>query len=178
MAHDARAVANFLLDCAEGQGKRLTIMALIKIIYFAHGWHLARSGAPLISNPFEAWQHGPVVRVVYDCFSDHGSHPITSRATRFDPISQAHEVVRSSFTVEEAALLGDVFKAYGWLDAFRLSEITHATGSPWDRVWNASDGKITLGMRIPNESIRQHFLAAQPSQVGPAVRGSIPYRVQ
>lgn len=166
MAHDSRAVANFILDYAETQGRRLTLMALLKVLYFAHGWHLAQFGTPLIRNAFEAWQYGPVVRIVYDCFRTHGRKLIDGRATRFDPITGKREVVSYALTDADATLLRNSFSLYGGLDAFTLSNLTHEPGSPWDRVWNATGGRVTLGMRIPDEFIREHFLSSRPP--GPA----------
>ena len=64
--HDARAVANFLLDAADTHNITLSITSLLKIIYFAQGWHLAKYNRPLIGQSFEAWEFGPVIRVVYD----------------------------------------------------------------------------------------------------------------
>jgi uncharacterized phage-associated protein len=161
MDHDARAVANFLLDYAESEGRKLTIMALLKIIYFAHGWHLAKFGRPLIRNPFEAWRDGPVVRAVYDCFRDSGTKVIDRRATKFNPVSERYEPVSYSLDQEQATLLRNVFGAYGHLEAFRLSNLTHEPGSPWDMVWNAPREKITLGMRISNEAIKKDFLLSR-----------------
>jgi len=162
MAHDARAIANFLLDHAESRGRKLTVMALLKIIYFAHGWHLAKFGKPLISNEFEAWQEGPVVRVVYTCFRESAGNPIGDRARRFNAISRRYEQVRYNICKEQSQLLVNILDAYGHLHAFRLSELTHEPGSPWDQVWNAPERKITVGMRIENEAIRRHFLASRP----------------
>lgn len=159
--HDARAVANFLLDYASTEHRPLTCMALLKIIYFAHGWHLAHTQNPLVRNEFEAWEYGPVVRVVYDCFRAHEDKPIKTRAMRFEPQSNSRVEASAAFTDEEADLLRTVFKAYAWLDAFKLSEITHASGSPWDQVWNAPHRKVTMGMRIANEDIRQHFMRSE-----------------
>lgn len=140
-------------------------MALLKILYFAHGWHLAQTGAPLIRNEFEAWKQGPVVRVVYESFREHGENPIDSRATRFNPETGMREVVGYSLSEFETAFLRDISDAYSRLDALRLSDLTHESGSPWDAIWNAPDGRVTLGMRIPNATIREHFvalLAARP----------------
>jgi uncharacterized phage-associated protein len=162
MVHDARAVANFLLDHADSIGKKLTIMALLKIIYFAHGWHLAKFEGPLIRNAFEAWQEGPVVRVVYNCFRDAGTKSINSRATQFNPAVGRYETVSYTLGEEQAMLLRNIFGAYGHLNAFKLSDLTHEPGSPWDLVWNAPPEKITLGMRITNEAIRRHFLTSRP----------------
>jgi uncharacterized phage-associated protein len=62
---------------------------------------------------------------------------------------------------KQAALLRNVFGAYGHLEAFRLSDITHEPGSPWDMVWNAPRDKINLGMRISDESIQRDFLRSR-----------------
>lgn len=160
--HDARAIANFLLDYADAEGKNLTIMSLLKIIYFAHGWHLAKFGQPLIRNPFEAWHNGPVVRAVYDCFRRYGSKVIDGRATKFNPASEIYEPVTYKLDQDQATLLRNVFGAYGQMSAFQLSEMTHEIGSAWDLVWNAPRDAVNLGMRIPNDSIRLDFLRSRP----------------
>lgn len=156
--HDARAVANFLLDYAELRGKKLTIMALLKILYFAHGWHLAKFGSPLVRNGFEAWRDGPVVRSVYYCFRQHRKDPIRTRATRFDPATEKYEKAKYYLNDEQAGLLKWVFDTYGHLNAFQLSSLTHEPGSPWDLIWNGPRDKIVLGMRISDDLIRGHFL--------------------
>ena len=95
--------------------------------------------------------------MVYDCFKGIGSKPIDSRATRFDPLTEKYEAVKYNLGSEDSELLKNVFDAYGHLNAFRLSNISHERGSPWDRVWNAPKDKITLGMKIPDVLIREHF---------------------
>jgi uncharacterized phage-associated protein len=82
--NDARAVTNFFLDRAEARGAKLTIMTLLKVLYFAHAWYLAKEGKPLIAQPFEAWEYGPVNRVVYDQFKTLGKKHIETRAVSFD----------------------------------------------------------------------------------------------
>jgi uncharacterized phage-associated protein len=162
--HDARAIANFLLDLAESRGRELRIMALLKIIYFAHGWYLAEFGRPLIRNDFEAWKDGPVVRAVWDCFRNFGAMPIDGRAKKFNVMTETYQVVPYDLEPEERRLLEAVFGAYGHLDSFRLSDITHEAGSPWDIVWNRDRRRVNLGMRIPNELIRQAFMKSKPPE--------------
>jgi hypothetical protein len=87
MANDPRAVANFILDVADIRGLPITNMSLNKIIYFAHGWSLGKRGKPLVSATFEAWQHGPVLPLIYRQFSKAGSMAISFRATAIDPSS-------------------------------------------------------------------------------------------
>jgi uncharacterized phage-associated protein len=86
MAYDARAIANFLLDYAAAKEQPVTIMSLLKILYFAHAWHLAKCGRPLTGQPFEAWKYGPVSRVVHEQFEGNGSCPIQWRANTNPPI--------------------------------------------------------------------------------------------
>jgi len=62
--YDARIIANALLDIADEQNRSLSITSLLKILYFSHGWYLAKYDKNLIAHEFEAWQHGPVIRVV------------------------------------------------------------------------------------------------------------------
>lgn len=158
MPHDARQVANFILDHADSMGVSVTIMSLLKLIYFAHGWHLALFQRPLITNRFEAWQHGPVVRVVYECFQGSGNQPVSDRATIFDPLTATSKTAGYEFSPHERAFLTQIFDAYGDLHAFALSGLTHEPGSPWDQLWNVDDGSTNPGMRITDDEIRNHFM--------------------
>ena len=81
--YDARAVANFFIDRALDNARPVTLMTLLKVLYFAHAWHLAKENEALIAQPFEAWRHGPVNRVVYEQMKGQGSKPITKKLTSF-----------------------------------------------------------------------------------------------
>jgi uncharacterized phage-associated protein len=74
------AVANAVLDEARDQGKSLTIMQLLKLVYIAHGWSLALLNVPLVNEEPEAWQHGPVFPSIYREFRRFGSQPIQGSA--------------------------------------------------------------------------------------------------
>lgn len=161
MAYDGRAVANLLLDLADELGLSLTNMAVQKIAYFAHGWRLAECGEPLIKQPFEAWDYGPVIKSVYDAFKSAGRSKITDRACGFDPVERTPFLIAADFAPEERAFLRAILAAYGRYSAITLSEVTHRKGGAWDRVWNAPEGKITLGMRISDLAIREDFLAGR-----------------
>jgi uncharacterized phage-associated protein len=161
MAYDGRAVANLLLDLADEQGLFLTHMAIHKIAYFAHGWRLAQRGEPLIRQQFEAWDYGPVLRSVYDAFKFTARAQVTTRAMGIDPVTRIASPVRADFPTEDRQFLRAILLAYGRYSATHLSDLTHRRGGAWDRVWNAPDGRITLGMRIPDETIRDDVLAGR-----------------
>lgn len=159
--YDARAVANYLLDLARSLEVRVTVMSLLKIVYFAHGWSLAQSGRPLVKNSFEAWKYGPVIRVVYDAFKSSGENPITDRAMRFDVTKAAFVEANEDIDTEAAELLESALKYYSRFHAFELSELTHEQGSPWHKIWNQSADSISLGMKIPDELIKAYFLSTK-----------------
>lgn len=157
MSYDCRAIANAVLDLGDQLKLRLTHMAVHKVMYYAHGWHLAKYDAPFIEQEFEAWKDGPIQRLVWEALKISGSSPVTCRATRFDLVTRRISVVRQEIENEQLDFLREIVSGYGTLHAFELSEMTHERDGPWDRVWNAPKGKISLGMRIPNPSIRAHF---------------------
>lgn len=155
--YDARAVANLLLDLADERHNELTQLSLLKLIYFAQGWYLAEFKRPLIKQDFEAWQFGPVVKVVKDEFERFGSDPINCRATKLDLWSGERLIVEPKLEARDAAFVSWIFSSYNHYDAWQLSEITHEKGSPWDRIWNASTPFGRLALRIRNDDIREYF---------------------
>ena len=83
---DAREVANAILSIAEDAGIRVSNLALNKILFFAHGWHLAIHDPPLVDLPFEAWQFGPVHPQIYRQLKrlGHKAFPRGQRLTQID----------------------------------------------------------------------------------------------
>ena len=159
MPHDARAVANLLLDLADVHGLRLTHMAVHKIAYFAHGWHLVAKGHPLIAQPFEAWKYGPILRPVWNEFKDAKDKPILSRASLMDVETGELLIAASDFDAEERGFVGHILQAYGRFPATRLSDMTHRRGGAWEKVWHS--GAVVVGMRITDEAIRADLATAR-----------------
>jgi uncharacterized phage-associated protein len=159
--YDARAVANFLLDYADEKKMKVTLLWLQKVIFYAHGWLLSKKKQPLVQQEFEAWDYGPVVRAVYEAFKGNKRDPVTSRARRFDVIENSYKEINDPIEPETQVFLRKIFDAYELADAFDLSAMTHAPGTPWDRVWNAPNGAITLGMKITNDEIQKWFSGTQ-----------------
>lgn len=55
-------------------------MHLQKLTYFAHGWYIAFNDQeqiqPLINEPFQAWEYGPVCSSIYHEFKGFGCNAI------------------------------------------------------------------------------------------------------
>lgn len=158
--YDAKAVANYFLELAERQGKKLDAMKIQKLVYLAHGWHLAITGKPLITERVEAWLYGPVVRSLYSAFRDAGSGPITRPAC--DPDFVSGRVVLTVPRIDDSAdpetrqILDEVWRVYGDFSAIQLSNLTHQPDTPWAKIWNASEDKN--GLIIDDDLIKQYFV--------------------
>lgn len=156
--YDARAIANFLLDIAETRKLELTQLSLLKLLYFAHGWYLAKTGSPLVKQEFEAWEYGPVIKVIRDEFKPFGKKPIKARAYKLDLYKNQRVLVEPILATQDENFVREIFDAYHVYDAWSLSNMTHEKGSPWDVVWNSSEPMGRFALRIRNEDIKQHFI--------------------
>jgi len=155
--HDARRVANYFLDRAHQRNVEVTVMTLLKVLYFAHGEYLARFDAPLVAQPFEAWQYGPVNRVVYDQLKGLGAKPIRTKLQIFDATTCGYVEASADFRGEAAQFLNNIFDYYARFHPFRLSDLTHEQGSPWQMIWEMAETKAVPGMHIPNALIKKWF---------------------
>lgn len=135
------------------RGASVTNLALQKLAYFAHGWHLAWTGEPLLVAPsqFCAWRYGPVLPESYHAFKWFGANPIPT-----DYIAQTVPGRLPDGNVN-ANVINNVLDAYRNLSAAQLVDISHDVNGPWYAVYHAPDGNDV----ISNDLIRNYF-----SQIG------------
>jgi len=121
-------VANTLILRAMREKKPISPMKLQKLLYMTYACYYAEVGAPLFSERFEAWEHGPVVPVVYHEFKRFQSFGIDNPHVDSDG---------NATYVLEKGVFGDcletVWEKYSPLSAIKLSKITHEDGSAWSR---------------------------------------------
>ena len=99
----------------------VTDLKLQKLCYYAQGSALVVLGRPLFPQEILAWDHGPVVRSVFDAYRQHGSNAIPVPAD-----FNAEDVL----TEEERGLLDEVWNVYGQFSAWKLRNMTHDE-PPW-----------------------------------------------
>lgn len=155
-AYDGRAVANFILDYCDGRERRVTNLALQKLVYFCHVWSLIALRAPLVRHKFEAWEFGPVLPYLYRSFKNYDRAPILGRAMQIDPADGKHRVVSYNFSFETDSLLREIVEFYSRLRAGDLVELSHVEGGPWHSVWNHA-GTVNPGMKIDDSSILEFY---------------------
>lgn len=156
MTYNATQIANWFINRAERDGRSLSIMSLLKLTYIAHGWRLEITDRPLFNNRIEAWQYGPVIPDVYRAFRSQGVD-VVNPLPGVAPISAPDE-----------PFLEEIWKLYGGLSAFQLSDITHVPGGPWSLATQMGGNYA----HIPDELIKQHYkgkrvrAAAKTANVG------------
>jgi uncharacterized phage-associated protein len=139
----------FLVFNAEASEDDMTNMRLNKLLYFAHGIHLANYGEPLFEEPVEAWTFGPVFPDIYHRFNKFGRMPIMLEDNSYD---------RSKFSDLEYASLLDAISVFGIYATSVLVEISHNKGGAWDRIM-----KLKCGDTIPNSLILEEFKFTSPT---------------
>ncbi len=149
MVYDARQVSNWFIDRAVKDGRSLSIMSLLKLVYIAHGWRLEMCNVPLFHNRIEAWQYGPVIPDVYNTFRPKGVN-----------LQSPDPAYPQNVDDDDADFLEQIYGIYGKMSPFRLSELTHEPGGPWDTAtkwggWYAE---------IPNDLIKSHYVSKRQSE--------------
>ena len=126
-------------------------LKLIKLVYYAHAWHLGNSAGPLFPETVEAWPHGPVVPTLYHAFKDAGRRPIRFLGSRSSLSS------RSVYSGELEEYLEDLWNMYKEHSGISLSNSTHAQGEPWSVVVQTKDvnGKPTISNDIIEKIFRE-----------------------
>lgn len=158
LMYDVRDVANFILASAQVRSLEITNLALQKLLYFVHGWFFATYEQPLIKNKFEAWQYGPVQRVVYEQFKHLHNRPLNGvRATFLDPMTGNKVSREPEISASDAHLILSVLDKYKDYTASQLVDESHVEDGPWEYVWSQAADSIYPGMKIPDELIFMHF---------------------
>lgn len=129
----------------------MTTMKLLKLVYISHGWMLGLYDRALVSEDVEAWQYGPVIPELYREIKIYKDRPVEHLDSRSD----------ASLDGAENSIIDQVLTGYGQLSGFKLSNITHAKGTPWHTVWHDCQYDV-----IPHNLIKQYYkgLASRAGQ--------------
>lgn len=143
--YDALTIADELLKIAKARGLPLTPMKLMKLTYIAHGWALAILKRDLFRNRIEAWKYGPVIPDLYQATKRFGRGDIPANLIGDPSVHSVDE--------ETHEFLEQVIQKYGNFSAIGLSNLTHQSGTPWDRVYMPG----MMHIEIPDDLIKSHY---------------------
>ncbi len=146
MTYNAIIIADEILKLAKKQGRSLTPLQLMKLVYISHGWSLAIRDVDLFPDRIEAWKYGPVIPDLYRATKHFGRNPI--------PFDLVDNTKPSAVDNKTHAFLADVYEKYGNLSGTQLSSLTHKSGTPWDQVYEPG----IRGIEIPDAIIKAHYL--------------------
>ncbi len=141
---DVFDVADFFVQLLnQSEDDMISNLKLNKLLYYAQGTFLARTGKPLFENRIEAWTYGPVIPEVYRKYKVFGKNPI---------FSDQNDIDMSVFSADEADVLYDVMREFGQYTGSKLVALTHQPGTPW------SDANTRGELVISQSAIRDYFL--------------------
>lgn len=149
--YDAKTIANYFIKIGINKERRLTNMQVQKLVYFAHGWHLALTGKPLIFDDVKAWTFGPVLPEVYENLRQYKASPV-GLPIQPDSSNKLEDTVTGRF-------LDRIFQKYGHLDGIKMSYLTHKPETPWQKTWDEDPFGV-----IPNDLIESHFKQLEERQ--------------
>lgn len=137
-------IARNLRDVNNEEDERMTLLKLLKLLYYAEGCSLALDDKSLYDERIIAWEHGPVVEEVWRSFDDAYNLYVndTDMSGSLSKISES-----------DKELLEDVYTVFGKYTASGLRNKTHGE-SPWlDATHN---GRI-FNTEIPRSAIKSYF---------------------
>ncbi|MCY4324853.1 MAG: DUF4065 domain-containing protein [Betaproteobacteria bacterium] len=143
--HDSVAVANRFIATAHKQGAPIFSLAqLIRMIYIAHGFHLAFQDTNLIKDEVQAWPQGPVIPRVYETF------------LRIPPVSHplpAKPDVQDEMDLDPYALglIELIYQGYGHMNYAQIAELMRQRGTPWDLVYKSKGNRATIEPELTRE---------------------------
>jgi uncharacterized phage-associated protein len=150
MPYSAKAVANKFLELAQQDNMQLTQMQIQKLVYISHGFHLALTTTPLIDEPVQAWQYGPVISSLYDEFRGFGNQPITSEATItiIDDNFNVNSIIPRINDEQTTQLINAVWNKYNVYSGPNLSDLTHKAGTPWSTTLQFNNFFSTIDNKV------------------------------
>lgn len=144
MPISAQAAAKRL---GELRGWKLSNLEIQKLLYIAHMISLGRSeGArPLINEPFEAWDYGPVVPSLYHSLKMFGAKPV------WDVFYWTPDIEGTP----EAEIIDEVANKLSGKGPAALVAMTHRNGGAWANHYRPG----AKGITIPNDDILGEYRA-------------------
>ncbi len=144
MAEVNKVAEFFVMLGNRNEDDQITNLKLNKLMYFAQGAYLARTGKPLFDEPIEVWPLGPVVPSVYSTYK-----PCGKRQIEYD---ENDDLDVEEFSLDEFEALIDVAREFGQYTGSRLISMTHKPGTLWSKANDAGSNIIS------QDDIKEYFL--------------------
>ena len=142
MKTSALDIANYLLFLTSDAVDDVSILTIIKLLYYAQG-HALQEGIDLFDDEVRAGEHGPIVEPVYHKYEKWGS----------GPIKEWDEEQAKAIPEELQDFLLRVAAVYSRYSASQLRWMTHQPHTPWSNNF-VEGGRYRI---IPTKEIESYF---------------------
>ncbi|MGB5945323.1 Panacea domain-containing protein [Paenisporosarcina sp.] len=140
----AMDVAKFILSL-----KPVSHLKLQKLTYFSYERFLKATGVKLFPDEIVAWKYGPVVPSIYEHFKKHGKEEIENEEPADIMVFSSELMVPASYTKiltsEHGSvafeIITSVIQDHLDKDPWDLVTLSHAEGSPWDKVYKPDQSR-------------------------------------
>lgn len=133
----------------ENGSEKMTLLKLLKLLYYAEGCSLAANNKSLFNDDIVAWEHGPVVVDVYRTYS---SNPYNL------PVSEQDEKRIENISCGDQNLLEEVFTVFGQYNAWALRNKTHSE-TPWiEATENGQHLNRTISRNIMKKYFTENYI--------------------
>jgi uncharacterized phage-associated protein len=122
------AIADYLIEKAHRDNKKITNLGVLKMIFFAQGFGFADLQMMLIRDDFYAWALGPVELKTYAEFKQYGSTNILA------PSGKTIVELNDLKSYPERQQFLDKISELTDVNPFVLMSKTHEAGSPWENT--------------------------------------------
>ncbi|MCL2396847.1 MAG: DUF4065 domain-containing protein [Defluviitaleaceae bacterium] len=135
----ALLIANTILHHFFRAGHSITHMKLQKLIYFVYKLYLKDTGDTLFDEPFLAWQHGPVLRSVYDAFKAFDDKNI-NRYMLFGSDKNPRVISRQNDEFYQA--MHHIIAQYHTHTGWELRGLTSKKDTAWSKAITRQDARL------------------------------------
>ena len=118
-------IARWIIDKAIKEDVSITHLKLQKLIYICYGWVLGGENKKLFQEDFYAWQHGPVLKEMYNHVGKRGKDNLCNSKDFKANNSDLKKELNKIFWLDY------VWERYKNISAYSLSQMTHNNGTPW-----------------------------------------------
>ena len=130
-------------------GEKLTLLKLMKLLYYAEGCSLALGNRSLFTEEILAWAHGPAVLEVFQHYPDPDNLAFSERDE--GDMASVRKIGTNDW---DQKVLENVVEGFGQYAAWKLRSMTREV-DPWTEA--SSDGRH-LGGVISRETMKRFFL--------------------
>jgi len=132
----------------EKYDESISPMKLQKLCYYAQGFYIALNNKKeLFPNDFQAWQHGPVIKELYNEY----------KSFKWKPIDTDISLEKYENNLDEDNFLHDIISYFGSYDGATLSAMTHKE-TPWLEARGGISDIEPSNAIITKENLYDYFI--------------------